>query len=111
MAAGPLTAAVRVTIVSAASDAPHCGQKRLFSRMPTPQDRHENIVFVQCSISALSRRSRNQRESRRYFRAAWALPAASKYSIQLVIISSSLLSPQRMASAGSGLAGLFGLLS
>ena len=44
---------------------------------------------------------------------SWATfaPSASKYSIQLVIISSSLLSPQRTACAGSGLAGLFGLLS
>ena len=111
MAAGPLTAAVRVTIVSATSGAPHCGQKRLFSGMPSPQNRHGVMLFVQCSTSAVCQRSRNRRQTRRYLRAAWALPAASKYSIQLVIISSSLLSPQRMASAGSGLAGLFGLLS
>src|ERR1700692_1599303 len=37
--------------------------------------------------------------------------AASTYSIQLVIISSSLLSPQRIDLAGSGLARLLGLLS
>jgi hypothetical protein len=36
---------------------------------------------------------------------------ASRYSIQFVIISSSLLSPQRIGIFGSGLARLFGLLS
>jgi len=44
MAAGALTGAVRVTIVSAANDAPHRQQKRLFSGMPSPQDRHASIV-------------------------------------------------------------------
>ena len=42
---------------------------------------------------------------------AWTAGSASTYSIQLVIISSSLLSPQRIDWAGSGLARLFGLLS
>src|SRR5579859_2325074 len=50
--AGALTAVVRVTIVSAASDAPHRGQKRLFSGMLSPQDRHASILFVQCSTSS-----------------------------------------------------------
>ena len=59
--------------------------------------KHVPLVITLHSASAFHRR------------ADWA--GASKYSIQLVIISSSLLSPQRMAWAGSGLAGLLGLLS